>query len=216
MRHKSLLAAAALMLSGALPAFAQRLDTPGYTNLAFSGGLGTSDRNVGFSPVSSMTLSSASIYLDPLTHPTFTLVASLYSLTSPGSARTLIASSSQNFSDIGAGFYGVNLAASLGAGSYYDIGFDVVGGWNNNEYSMGFWIFNGPPVLNTAGTVMVLDGGYGSGTDAGWSNTITPDVCLNNTCEIGETSSSAPEPTSFVLAFTGLLGGVVVRRRRLR
>ncbi len=158
--------------------------------------LGSDDRGVQVLMLSTFTISSAQIMVDPRLGQSFDLILTIYNSDESYNRGSMFATARANHDDSGIGLYGVNINALLRSGSYYEIAFDVVGGWGHGDFDMELFRFHAPgddPF--DVGPFRVRDGLFGANP----VNTVMPYI------------SVLPAPGTLALAG---LAAVFARRRR--
>jgi hypothetical protein len=211
---KTLLVAVAMSWTARASAQTVDLNPIGWTE-ALCNCVGDGDRNTAFQMLQTVNMSTAGIHLQHLVPGAFTLNAYLYTMTSPTSSRTLVASNSVTFSSSTLDWFNVPVAYTLVNGGIYDLGFTASDGFGFGKYDVEFFQgFDGPPSPNAANQVSIIDGGYSGSqapsADPGFSNFWTPHLAINENVE------STPEPASFILIGSGLIAIAAVRGRRNR
>jgi hypothetical protein len=179
------------------------------------------DRGAVFDALTTFTISSAGIFLEPLAGGATAIAVDIFvSNLAPANGNALhgatLASGSATIVDAGAGFYDVPINFTFNAGSRYDLVFRSLdpGGWGfgaNNIEFYDFDFFSGHATYGVGGLVSVLDGSCHPAPDAGcgnYSNSVMPHTRFETV------STALPEPLTLTLLGTGLFATAVWRRRR--
>ena len=173
------------------------------------------DRGVVFTALSTFTIASAGVVIDPLQPAAvYTLAVDIYSSGIGGGPQSqhgaLLASASAAFSDAGLGFYDIPIAFTFQSGQIYDIAFRSVSPftWGTSiTYQMELYQYadgmpGGPYIV---GPVSVRDGACHPSLNCGlYSNGAMSHVRLD--AEVQTTPVAAPEPATLWLFGAGAVG----------
>ena len=198
-------------LLGAAPLGAQDLGHPTSTPYLLTN-IGNGERGVLFDVLSSFSITSAGIKIDPLSGGPTGIALDIYAHDGAGlgTLGALLFTGATAITDNGLDFYDVTANFSFNAGSRYYVGFrDANGPWGFDRVAMELYDFDASSHASyTVDNVRVLDGCAYS--ELGCRNTVMPHIRLSS-------ASVVPEPASALLMLAGVAGlSLVVRRRKLR
>ena len=229
MRCAKLALSAALMFGLASPAAAQLdLAAPAPTASFLSSGIGWGDRGVVFDALTSFTIFSAGVRLNPTLTTALQVDIFSHDGAPPGTIGPRIATASTPIAANGLNFYDVNINFTFLAGSRYYVAFrDANEDWGYGRDFMEFYDFDAATSASyTVGSqVRVLDGcAYNLGI--GCANTVMPHIRFSTTppapqppvnnepvVHVGN-SQVVPEPATYALLAAGLIGIAAAARRR--
>lgn len=209
MKSRLLVVACAALL-GAAPLAAQDLGHPTFASFLASN-VGDGERGVLFDALSSFSITSAGIKIDPLAGGPTGIALDIYSHDGAGlgTLGALLFTGSTAITDNGLDFYDITANFNFNAGSRYYLGFrDANVPWGFDRVNMEFYNFEASLHASyTVGDLRVLDGcAYSAGS---CPNSVMPHIRLAS-------ASVVPEPASALLMMTGVAGlAVMVRRRNL-